>query len=124
MTASTRRLFWYLMILHEMISPFYDFHKCFLILTKTRSLSAKTTVSSMRSFWYIIVLGEIGLIFEQICKRWRTGGRRSSPPAPPGAWGSRRRRRRGSRRSTPSLHSTRWARCRGSPDGSSYCFHP
>ena len=24
----------------------------------------------MRSFWYNIVLGEIGFIFEQICKRW------------------------------------------------------
>ena len=36
----------------------------------SRSLSTKTTVSSTRSFWYNIVLGEIGLIFEQICKRW------------------------------------------------------
>ena len=35
----------------------------------SRSLSTKTTVSSTRSFWYNIVLGEIGLIFEQICKR-------------------------------------------------------
>ena len=36
----------------------------------SRSLHTKTTFSSKRSFWYIIVLGEIGLIFEQICKRW------------------------------------------------------
>ena len=39
----------------------------------SRSLSTKTTVSSTRSFWYNIVLGEIGLIFEQICKRWVVG---------------------------------------------------
>ena len=36
----------------------------------SRSLSTKTIVSSTWSFWYNIVLGEIGLIFEQICKRW------------------------------------------------------